>query len=293
VKTAEELALKVKLVEAYSEARPLEELAASAERMRQLLDDFHKARDVEDDRAAEKAAREIVELEQSASALVNQLAQPQGSGKLAKAWPYIGMAVLALVLIGLAWFLARYTGGVGMAKLASIEGTRPVLVIAAIISTIAFGGALVLAALFSSQAAFEVRFRHAREIFLVFSGIFGTVIGFYFGAGETGQAGLGVDATLAGATLVTHATGGTPPYVISVTHGPNGETKTQKTGTAWASFAFDRKKDSLSPLLIAVSDSRNLQGARSLTLDPETLQAAGWASSGEAASAAPGAVADP
>ncbi len=40
METAEDLALKVKLVEAYGEARPLEELAASAKRMRQALDAY-------------------------------------------------------------------------------------------------------------------------------------------------------------------------------------------------------------------------------------------------------------
>ena len=50
-----------------------------------------------------------------------------------------------------------------------------------------FGGALLFGALFSSEGGQELtdRFRHAREIFLVFSGIFGTVVGFYFGAGDT------------------------------------------------------------------------------------------------------------
>ncbi len=58
-------------------------------------------------------------------------------------------------------------------------------------------------------------------------------------------------------------------------------------------FVFDKKKDRLSPLPVAVSDSQNLQGARSLTLDPKILQAAGWAPSGEEGSAGPEAPADP
>jgi len=187
------------------------------------------------------------------------------------------MGVLFLVFFGLLVFLVKYAESVGYAKLATIEATRPLLVVAAIISTIAFGGALLLGSLFSSEGTFEERFRHAREIFLVFSGIFGTVIGFYFGAGESKVAVLGLDGTLQDSTLVTYATGGTPPYKVTVTYGPKGLTKTEDTKTGWAKFEFAKKTDNIVPLKISASDSKSVQGSKSLDLNKDDLKKDGWA----------------
>jgi hypothetical protein len=61
-----------------------------------------------------------------------------------------------------------------------------------------------------AQKTSEVE-RIAREIFLVFSGIFGTVMGFYFGAGDSKGPQVNVAATLEDATVVAYATGGTLP----------------------------------------------------------------------------------
>ena len=47
---------------------------------------------------------------------------------------------------------------------------RPILTVAAIIATLAYGGGLIFSALYSNEGKFEERFRMAREIFLVFSG---------------------------------------------------------------------------------------------------------------------------
>jgi hypothetical protein len=86
-------------------------------------------------------------------------------------------------------------GGVGFAvfylsldQYPTIEGTRPLLVLTLIVSMLGFGGLLIVRALFAPMTIngteFQARFRMAREIFLVFSGIFGTIIGFYFGAAD-------------------------------------------------------------------------------------------------------------
>lgn len=87
------------------------------------------------------------------------------------------IAILAFVVIGtLIWFVRGSGNDVN-----SPDGTRLLLVFALIISTLTFGGALILGSLFSEEPL-EIRFRHAREIFLVFSGIFATLTGFYFGS---------------------------------------------------------------------------------------------------------------
>lgn len=203
-------------------------------------------------------------------------AAPLGPSRSQKWWTYVGMTILFLVFLGLAVFLVQYANGVGYAKLATIEGTRPLLVVAAIISTIIFGGALLLGSLFSSEGTFEERFRHAREIFLVFSGIFGTVIGFYFGAGESKIASLNVDAVLQGTTLVAYATGGTPPYKVTIAYGPKQETMSFDTKTGWAQFVLDKTKHNIIPLKVSASDSKNIQGTNAIDFKEDELKAAGW-----------------
>jgi hypothetical protein len=271
VATREELELKVKLLEELAAKDSSQEISGAATRAETLLKAFHQAIAASQTTDADRIGKDIADLAQSASQLTSQRV-------LAKSdtwWPYVGMAVLGIVFIGLAWFFYRYMAEAGLGKLSTYEGTRPLLVIAAIISTIAFGGALLIGSLFSSEGSFEERFRHSREIFLVFSGIFGTVIGFYFGAGDSKTSQIGIDAILEDATVVAYANGGTPPYKISIAYSKD-RTKTEETKTGWARFSFDKKTDNIFPLKISATDNKNLQGNFVLALSPDDLKKAGW-----------------
>jgi len=273
--TRDELDLSVKLIEELIKVDSSSEIQGAATRARDLLQRFDAAVAAQRTADAETLARELNGLAQSARQLVDQRGQPQ-SAKSSGWWPYVGMVVLGAVFVGLALFIARYVDVLGFSALATIEGTRPLLVIAAIVSTIAFGGALVIGSLFASEGSFEERFRRSREIFLVFSGIFGTVIGFYFGAGETKTPQLGLDATLEDATVVAHATNGTPPYTITVTYGPAGKTRKEETKTGWAKFVFDKKTDNVVPTKLSAVDSKNVRGTGELQATKDELKKAGW-----------------
>jgi len=90
------------------------------------------------------------------------------------------LLALAMVLcIATMW---AYFWGLGPERYSTIEATRPVLVFTLIIAMLGFGGLMIFKA-FDSDVDKE-NFAHAREIFLVFAGIFGTIIGFYFGAAD-------------------------------------------------------------------------------------------------------------
>jgi len=282
--TREELALRVKLLEELAGKDPSPEIRNAATRGGALLQSFQQAVAANQSAEADRIAREIVDLVESASHLAAARSPVNADNKW---WPYVGMVVLAIVFLGLAWFFYRYLAEAGLGKIATIEGTRPLLVIAAIISTIAFGGALLIGSLFSSEGTFEDRFRHSREIFLVFSGIFGTVIGFYFGAGDSRAPQLGIDAILQDTTVVAYATGGTPPYKITVAYGSKGRTKTEETKTGWARFAFDKKTDNIIHLKVSAIDNKNLQGIFALELSKDELKKAGWTLSDEMSTAGP------
>lgn len=268
----EALDLKVKLLEQLAKQHPDDELRNAAARVKTALQDFDTAVTANKSDEAEKIAKQIDEIAEPASQVAAQISET----RMQTTWSFVGMGVLGLVFVGLAWFLVHYVSEVGFVKLSTIEGTRPLLVIAAIVSTIAFGGALLVGSLFSSEGSFEDRFRHSREIFLVFSGIFGTVIGFYFGAGDSKGPQLGVDATLEEATVVAYATGGTPPYKVTISYGSKGRTKTEETKTGWARFPFDKKTDYIVPLKVSATDNKNLQGSSTVDINKDNLKKAGW-----------------
>ena len=280
----EEIELKVKLIEEIAKRDTSPEIVNALNHVQEDFTNFTNAVTANQTADADRIGREIVDLVGSAERLSIARALPSPMRKADKYWPYVGMAVLFFVFAGLIWFLKSYANSVGFSKIATIEGTRPLLVIAAIISTIVFGGALLIGSLFSSEGSFEDRFRHSREIFLVFSGIFGTVIGFYFGAGETKGTQIGIDALLEDSTVVAYATGGTPPYKINVTYGKNGRTKTEETKTGWAKFTFDKKVDNIVPFKVSATDSKNAQGNTSLDLNKDELKKSGWALSDESSS---------
>jgi hypothetical protein len=272
VATPEELELKVKLLQELAAKDSSQEIRNAATRAETSMQSFRQALAANQTAEADRIGKEIADLAHSASQLTSQ----RVLAKSDKWWPYVGMAVLAIVFLGLAWFFYRYMAEAGLGKLSTFEGTRPLLVIAAIISTIAFGGALLIGSLFSSEGSFEDRFRHSREIFLVFSGIFGTVIGFYFGAGDSKAPQIGIDAILENATVVAYATGGTPPYKISIAYGSKNRTKTEETKTGWARFSFDKNTDNIVPLKVSAIDNKNLQGSFILQLSQDDLKKAGW-----------------
>lgn len=147
--TFEELTLRVKLLEELAAKDTSREIQSASARASAMLTAYQQAIAANQAADADRIAKEIVDLTDSASQLVAHRTQPRPATKAG----YAGMLLLAIVFLALGWFLYRYAADVGLAKFATIEGTRPLLVIAAVISTIAFGGALLLASLFSSEGS--------------------------------------------------------------------------------------------------------------------------------------------
>jgi hypothetical protein len=109
-----------------------------------------------------------------------------------------------------------YLKGLGSPGYAAVEATRNVLVFTLIVAMLGFGGLLIVRPLFSSEepAKLQERFRLAREIFMVFAGIFGTIIGFYFGTATATAAdppSLGVPSFAEGKVSVS-VEGGRAPF---------------------------------------------------------------------------------
>jgi hypothetical protein len=103
----------------------------------------------------------------------------------------------------------------------SVESTRLLLVLTLTIAMFGFGGLLIIRALFVDKEAdkFQDRFRLAREIFLVFSGIFGTIIGFYFGTSDTEDKGASpaIEIAYTDGQVTAAVTGGAEPFIGIIT----------------------------------------------------------------------------
>ena len=265
--TGEELKARLDYLKKLAGKNPTQ-FKSIADRAQALVDEHARAVAASDPAAASQAASSLLSLEAAA----RQLIEP-GTTPLQKFWSSVGLGVLIAAIALLLFFVWLYVGSLGAERLVSIEGTRPLLTITAIIATVVFGGALLLGSLFSSEGEFSERFRHAREIFLVFSGIFGTVVGFYFGAGDDKQPRLGVDGTLQDTTVVAYATGGTPPYSMSLVYGKDGKNrKALDSPDGWARFELEKGKDVPIGLRVVAADAKSLQGSKEVPVSDEQLK---------------------
>ncbi|HKX90866.1 MAG TPA: hypothetical protein VJM15_00360 [Sphingomicrobium sp.] len=128
--------------------------------------------------------------------------------------PKYTLILSSLVAIGyglLVWYIIW-----GLHGTYSVEGTRLLLVLTLTIAMFGFGGLLIARALFAGKdEKFEERFRLGREIFLVFSGIFGTIIGFYFGTSDSEVPGANpaVEVAYAEGQVTAAVTDGTEPFI--------------------------------------------------------------------------------
>ena len=125
--------------------------------------------------------------------------------------------LLALAMVLCMATMWAYFWGLGPERYSTIEATRPVLVFTLIIAMLGFGGLMIFKA-FDTDVD-KQNFAHAREIFLVFAGIFGTIIGFYFGAADDHEStppSLSEPAYQAGRISVEIA-GGAAPFISLLT----------------------------------------------------------------------------
>ena len=207
----------------------------------------------------ERAAKADIELERLRNAISRVWSEIEPESKtLLQRFSFggiVGLIVLLVSFLGIGTLLWTYISQSGLEALRTIEGTRPLLTVAAIVATLAFGGGLVFAALFADDANFETRFRMAREIFLVFSGVFATVVGFHFGAATSGVATQMAISKIEekDGKLAIDLKSGTPPFKVEIT--ADGSTRTFDVAAAPINVehGFDLTK-SIAKLTVKVRD---------------------------------------
>jgi hypothetical protein len=152
--------------------------------------------------------------------IAGQMAQLRKTAEIAAGigvWSWFSILFIFTVTLGFFGGIFLFFKGLGPDRYSSIAATRPILVFTLIVAMLGFGGLLIVRALFSTEEGEQLqnRFRLAREVFLVFAGIFGTIIGFYFGAADgegSAPPSLGTPAFSAGRIAVA-VEGGRAPFL--------------------------------------------------------------------------------
>lgn len=263
----ETLGLQALQLDKYAKAYPSEAMRATAKKGADLVAEYGTAAQSRQIQIEAEMTDLVAKAKETVSVQVMSWKEKTGI--------IILVGVFFLVGGSLVWYVAK----LDPQKLISIESIRPVLVFGLIISTITFGAALIIGALYSEGETLEARFRHAREIFLVFSGIFGTVIGFYFGAGESKvlQQPVMITANLVGAKLEGQVGGGTPPYKVTLTYGTETKNYALRSTADRFEHVFDKGKDDIQAVKVEVVDSKDQKDYWTKESKPEDLKAAGWA----------------
>lgn len=160
--------------------------------------------------------------------------------------------LFALVILGSVIFLigANLFGmdkGSVLDKLKDGEYARGLITYLFAVGTIGSVVILILAALTGKGETEErdARFDKAKEIFSLLIGIFGTIIGFYFGSIKAEEDTRGTDMAVAAplvpdtvaagqpVSIISNASGGSPPYLYSVGFSPAGGSGFVKRSQGW------------------------------------------------------------
>ena len=195
---------------------------------------------------------------------------------------WFALAIGAALVFYLIWMISEAGSE---SPLTNVATGRPILMIIIVSTTVVYGGILLTSALNSPKAdEFNDRFQRAREIFLVFSGICATVVGFYFGAGTASTAAdeaadtVTVEATVASDGVITATVAsGTPPYTLTLVKG--------ETNVSFLADANDESKFTLAirPDLCPAGGTYQVAGKDGAayppvqaTLSEPELAAKGW-----------------
>jgi hypothetical protein len=191
---------------------------------------------------------------------------------------FFGGAALALVLVVSLFAVGYMVIWMGAPVWQTMSGGRAVLLVALTLSFVTFGGALLVAPLYSEEKL-EERFRRSREIFLLFAGMFSTVVGFYFASVDEKATIVTTESfDAAKGELQLTVIGGKSPYVVEIEAGEKEWLKKYSQSIdrgETASFTLE-KSGWPRPIKIKVKDSVGVTIERQLTPSIEELTRANF-----------------
>jgi hypothetical protein len=156
-----------------------------------------------------------------------------------------------------------------------------------LVLAVTFGGTLLVTPFFSASTegrGFDERFRRSREIFLLFAGMFSTIVGFYFASANNPAASstlLVIETFNADkGDLQVAVTGGKPSYTIEVEYGEKDVLKKKAPASletpGTVQFTFAKESDWPRPITVKVKDSADATAERRIVPEKDELIAAGF-----------------
>lgn len=169
----------------------------------------------------------------------------------------IGLVVVGALLVGV--FIG---GGKFLLLLKDSEVSRGLITFLVALTTVFLAIILTLYAITAEdKETIKERFSLGKEVLTTLVGILGTVLGFYFGSAEKAppnQLGL-AKINFHGQQLMTHVSGGTPPYRYSVTSAGQTfskiESRLSKDG--WILETLDKQPPAGTAITVDVSDAKD------------------------------------
>lgn len=191
------------------------------------------------------------------------------------AWSFV--AVIAVLGIGLAvaiiWGL--FAKGSIVRELASVDLARGVITFIFAIGTIGIALLLAFGALLGDLK--PENFANAKGVLTVLIGVFGTILGFYFGtAGGGGQKLDVAKIRFADNQLITHISGGTRPYRYSITSNDNTDEKafasfkSKESDDGWIIETLPQVLKHPSTLTVDVTDGKDQKASQKLDIPKDT-----------------------
>ncbi|MEN3368650.1 MAG: hypothetical protein V7609_793 [Verrucomicrobiota bacterium] len=168
-------------------------------------------------------------------------------------------------------------------QLGNADLARGVITFIFAIGTIGIALLVTLGALIGDHQGDQLA--KAKEVLTVLIGVFGTILGFYFGTAANGNAQKleFAEIKIEKNQLMTHVAGGTPPYRFSITPSENEFKPIKDISTdGWIVKAID-PVPTKGKITVDVTDSRDLKGSRD-----QTVSAASPTPPPSAAAATPG-----
>jgi hypothetical protein len=188
-------------------------------------------------------------------------------------WPAASSFAIGAVGVGLGavimWGL--FSPSSIVRQLGNADLARGVITFIFAIGTIGIALLVTLGALIGDHD--DTKLGRAKEVLTVLIGIFGTILGFYFGtaANANSQKVEIAEIKIADRQLATHVAGGTPPYRYSITSSGNEFTaiKDQISTDGWIIHQLDAPPKT-AKITVEVTDSRDAKGSRDRSLSPDT-----------------------